>query len=89
MTSTFILRPRKTGADNHQPKHSRLRTPVKQAISEGYLDRDPFILHKSKTVRKTVYFPHLAKAQNLERIGIATKDTIPRLILHIHIYFWD
>lgn len=34
----------------------RLRTPIKQAISEGYLDRDPFILHKAKTVRKTVIF---------------------------------
>lgn len=34
----------------------RLRTPIKQAISEGYLDRDPFILHKTKTVRKTVIF---------------------------------
>ena len=34
----------------------RLRTPIKKAISEGYLDRDPFILHKSKTVRKTVIF---------------------------------
>ena len=34
----------------------RLRAPIKQAISEGYLDRDPFILHKAKTVRKTVIF---------------------------------
>ncbi|MBG6110972.1 integrase [Flavobacterium sp. CG_9.10] len=34
----------------------RLRTPIKQAISEGCLDRDPFVLHKSKTVRKTVIF---------------------------------
>lgn len=34
----------------------RLRTPIKQAISERYLDRDPFILHKSKTVRKDVIF---------------------------------
>ena len=31
----------------------RLRTPIKQAISEGYLDRDPFILHKSKTDSKS------------------------------------
>ena len=34
----------------------RFRTPIKQAISEGYLDRDPFILYKSKTVRKSVIF---------------------------------
>ena len=34
----------------------RFRAPVKQAISEGYLDRDPFILHKSKKVHKEVLF---------------------------------
>ncbi len=34
----------------------RLRTPIKQAISEGYLEKDPFLLHKTKTVRKTVVF---------------------------------
>jgi integrase/recombinase XerD len=44
----------------------RLRTPIKQAISEGYLDRDPFILHKSKTVRKTVIFLTTAELKTLE-----------------------
>lgn len=34
----------------------RLRTPIKQAISEGYLDRDPFILHQTKKVRKEIIF---------------------------------
>ncbi|MES2851952.1 MAG: site-specific integrase [Bacteroidota bacterium] len=34
----------------------RLRTPIKQAISEGYLDRAPFILYKSKKVHKEVIF---------------------------------
>jgi integrase/recombinase XerD len=34
----------------------RLRTPIKQAISEGYLDRDPFILYKSKKFHKEVVF---------------------------------
>lgn len=34
----------------------RLRTPIKQAISEGYLDRDPFILYKSKKFHKQVIF---------------------------------
>ena len=34
----------------------RFRTPIKQAISEGYLDRDPFILHQTKKVRKEVIF---------------------------------
>jgi integrase len=44
----------------------RLRTPIKQAISEGYLDRDPFILHKSKTVRKTVIFLNTEELKTLE-----------------------
>jgi integrase/recombinase XerD len=34
----------------------RSRTPIKQAVLEGYLDRDPFISHKTKTARKTVIF---------------------------------
>ncbi len=34
----------------------RFRAPIKLAISEGYLDRDPFILHKTKKVRKEVLF---------------------------------
>lgn len=34
----------------------RLRTPVKMAVSEGYLDRDPFMLHKAKRVIKNVVF---------------------------------
>ena len=44
----------------------RLRTPIKSAISEGYLDRDPFILHKSKTVRKTVIFLTTEELKTLE-----------------------
>ncbi|PKH66697.1 integrase [Flavobacterium sp. ALD4] len=44
----------------------RLRTPIKQAISEGYLDRDPFIMHKSKTVRKTVIFLSTEELKTLE-----------------------
>jgi len=34
----------------------RLRTPIKLAISEGYLNRDPFILYRAKTVRKSFTF---------------------------------
>jgi cell division protein YceG involved in septum cleavage len=34
----------------------RLRTPIKQAISEGYLIDTRYILHKSKTVRKVIFF---------------------------------
>jgi len=45
----------------------RLRTPIKQAISEGYLDRDPFILHKTKTVRKTVIFLTTEELKTFEK----------------------
>jgi integrase len=51
----------------------RLRTPIKQAISEGYLDRDPFILHKSKTVRKTVIFLTTEELQTLEESVLQQK----------------
>ena len=51
----------------------RLRTPIKQAISEGYLDRDPFILHKSKTVRKTVIFLTTEELKTLEEAILQQK----------------
>jgi integrase/recombinase XerD len=51
----------------------RLRTPIKQAISEGYLDRDPFILHKSKTVRKTVIFLTNEELKTLEEAVLQQK----------------
>jgi integrase/recombinase XerD len=51
----------------------RLRTPIKQAISEGYLDRDPFILHKSKTVRKTVIFLSTEELKTLEEAVLQQK----------------
>lgn len=34
----------------------RLRRPVKEAVSEGYLDKDPFMLHKAKTIKTKVVF---------------------------------
>ncbi|MEO8254634.1 MAG: site-specific integrase, partial [Flavobacterium sp.] len=51
----------------------RLRTPIKQAISEGYLDRDPFILHKSKTVRKTVIFLNAEELKIVEQTVLQQK----------------
>lgn len=51
----------------------RLRTPIKQAISEGYLDRDPFIMHKSKTVRKTVIFLTTEELKTLEEAVLQQK----------------
>lgn len=44
----------------------RLRTPIKLAISEGYLDRDPFILYRAKTVRKTFIFLTTEELKTLE-----------------------
>lgn len=51
----------------------RLRAPIKQAISEGYLDRDPFILYKSKTVRKTVIFLTTEELKTLEETALQQK----------------
>jgi integrase/recombinase XerD len=44
----------------------RLRKPVKIAVSEGYLDRDPFMLHKSKRVKKEIVFLSPEELQALE-----------------------
>jgi integrase len=54
----------------------RLRTPIKRAISEGYLDRDPFILHKSKTVRKTVIFLTTEELKTLEEAVLQQKRLV-------------
>jgi integrase/recombinase XerD len=34
----------------------RFRAPIKQAISKGFLESDPFMLYKSKEVRKELVF---------------------------------
>ena len=51
----------------------RLRTPIKRAISEGYLDRDPFILYKSKTIRKEVVFLSTEELKTLEEAVLQPK----------------
>jgi integrase len=51
----------------------RIRTPIKRAISEGYLDRDPFVLHKSKTVRKEVIFLSTEELKTLEETLLPKK----------------
>lgn len=51
----------------------RRRTLLKQAISEGYLDRDPFTLHKSKIVRKVVIFFATEKLKTLEEAVLQQK----------------
>ncbi len=44
----------------------RFRKVVKYAISEGYLNKDPFLLFKYKTVRKEVIFLTVEELQKLE-----------------------
>jgi integrase len=51
----------------------RFRTPIKHAISEGYLDRDPFILYKTKTARKTFIFLTTEELKTLEETIINQK----------------
>lgn len=51
----------------------RLRTPIKQAISEGFLDRDPFILYKSKRVIKEVIFLTVNELEAFESLQLKSK----------------
>lgn len=53
----------------------RFRKPIKVAISEKYLDNDPFMLYKSKTVKSQVVFLSLEELNALE----AHQFTQPRL----------
>ena len=53
----------------------RFRKPVKVAVAEGYLDRDPFILYKTKSAKKEVVFLSVDELKNLE----AYKFSQPRL----------
>jgi len=44
----------------------RFRKPVKVALAEGYLDRDPFMLYKTKSVKKEVVFLSVDELKKLE-----------------------
>jgi len=44
----------------------RFRKPMRIAVSEGYIDRDPFSLHKPKRVAKSVVFLNQEELQKLE-----------------------
>ena len=44
----------------------RLRRPVKEAVSEGYLDKDPFMLYKAKTTKTDVVFLSPEELQTFE-----------------------
>ncbi|WP_335965756.1 site-specific integrase [Galbibacter sp. PAP.153] len=44
----------------------RFRKPIKIALSEGYLDKDPFMLHKPKRVIKSVVFLSQKELEKIE-----------------------
>ena len=44
----------------------RFRKPVKVAVAEGYLDRDPFMLFKTKSAKKEVVFLSVDELKSLE-----------------------
>jgi site-specific recombinase XerD len=45
----------------------RFKKPVKIAVAEGYLDKDPFILHKSKRVKNQIVFLTTDELAKLEK----------------------
>ena len=49
----------------------RFRKPIKITVAEGYLDRDPFMLHKSKSVRTEVVFLSPEELQKFEEYEIS------------------
>lgn len=51
----------------------RFRTPIKQAISESYLDRDPFMMHQTKKVRKEVVFLTTDELKTFEEVMLQQK----------------
>jgi len=55
----------------------RFRKPVKEALGEGYLEKDPFVLHKPGRVRKEVVFLSSEELKLLEE----HQFTQPRLQL--------
>jgi len=44
----------------------RFRKPVKVAVAEGYLDKDPFLLHKSRRVKNVIVFLNNDELKALE-----------------------
>ena len=45
----------------------RMRKVVKFAIGHDYLDKDPFLLYKTKSVKKEVVFLSVDELKNLEK----------------------
>ncbi|MDW5289458.1 site-specific integrase [Formosa sp. PL04] len=47
----------------------RFRKPIRIAVAEGYLEKDPFVLHRTKTVKKQVVFLSTEELLKLENYG--------------------
>ncbi|MDP3353099.1 MAG: tyrosine-type recombinase/integrase [Flavobacteriaceae bacterium] len=45
----------------------RFRNPIKVAVAEGYLDKGPFMLHKTKMVRNEVVYLSVKELEKLEK----------------------
>lgn len=45
----------------------RLRSPINVAVAEGFLDKDPFMLYKSKRVKKEVVYLSVEELKSLEK----------------------
>ncbi|SNR68482.1 Site-specific recombinase XerD [Lutibacter agarilyticus] len=45
----------------------RFRKPIKVALSKGYLDRDPFMLYKTKSVKTEIVFLSVNELKKLEK----------------------
>ena len=45
----------------------RFKKPIKMAVAQGYLDKDPFLLHKSKPVKTEVIFLSHDELEMLEK----------------------
>ncbi|MHB1106364.1 MAG: site-specific integrase [Lutibacter sp.] len=53
----------------------RFRKPIKVALSKGYLERDPFMMYKAKSVKKEIVFLSVDELKQLETFEF----TQPRL----------
>lgn len=51
----------------------RFRTAIKQAVLEGYLEKDPFMAHKARKVRKEVVFLDTEELKKLENYEFKQK----------------
>ncbi len=45
----------------------RFRKPIKVALSKGYLDRDPFMMYKAKSVKNEIVFLSVDELESLEK----------------------